>query len=212
MAVLVALWLATGFLKAEAAIARLARLTTSLRSTSRRRCRSIGPNRFDKLVIALVALVVGVAGIWALFYAANASSRRSGQGWTERLRPWVFVFPAVAVLGFYLVFPTVGTLIIRASPTARRDGDARQLQVGVHRPRRPASPLRNNVVWLVLGTGRGSVLIGLAFATLVDRVQAGVAGQDVRVPARWPSRSWEPPWSGGSSTTGDPRGSRRSAS
>ncbi|MDQ3781850.1 MAG: sugar ABC transporter permease [Actinomycetota bacterium] len=123
----------------------------------------------DRLVVAGVALVVGIAGIWALFISTNAIVDQLGSRWTERVRPWVFIIPAAALLGFYLVYPTIRTLLI--SVTDRPDGSGLLDNYGWAFTN-PANliAMRNNVVWLVLGTG-GSVLIGLGFATLVDRVR-----------------------------------------
>jgi alpha-glucoside transport system permease protein len=172
VAVLVALWLATGFLKAEAATARFLADVYDLVGLDQQAAlmEQYGLNpTVDKLVIALVALVVGIAGIWALFITTNAVVDELGPGWMERVRPWVFVLPAAALLGFYLVFPIVRTLII--SVTDRPEGTALLENYGwaFTQPDNVIA-MRNNVVWLVLGTG-GSVLIGLAFATLVDRVR-----------------------------------------
>jgi alpha-glucoside transport system permease protein len=172
VAVLVALWLATGFLKAEAATAHFLADVYDLVGLDQQAAlmEQYGLNpTVDKLVIALVALVVGIAGIWALFITTNAVVDELGPGWMERVRPWVFVLPAAALLGFYLVFPIVRTLII--SVTDRPEGTELLENYGwaFTQPDNVIA-MRNNVVWLVLGTG-GSVLIGLAFATLVDRVR-----------------------------------------
>jgi alpha-glucoside transport system permease protein len=172
VAVLVALWLATGFLKSEVATARFLADVYDLVGLDQQAAlmEQYGLNpTIDKLVIALVALVVGIAGIWALFITTNAVVDELGPGWMERVRPWVFVLPAAALLGFYLVFPIVRTLI--TSVTDRPEGTALLDNYGwaFTQPDNVIA-MRNNVVWLVLGTG-GSVLIGLAFATLVDRVR-----------------------------------------
>ena len=172
VAVLVALWLAAGFLKAEAATARFLAGVYDLVGLDQQAAlmEQYGLNpTVDKLVIALVALVVGIAGIWALFISTNAIVDELGSRWMERVRPWVFVVPAAALLGFYLVFPTIRTLFI--SVTDRPEGTGLlENYAWAFTESDNLIAMRNNVVWLVLGTG-GSVLIGLAFATLVDRVR-----------------------------------------
>ncbi len=172
IAVLGALWLAAGFLKAEAATARFLANVYDLVGLDQQAAlmEQYGLNpTVDKLVIALVALVVGIAGIWALFISTNAIVDELGSRWMERVRPWVFVVPAAALLGFYLVFPTIRTLFI--SVTDRPEGTGLlENYAWAFTESDNLIAMRNNVVWLVLGTG-GSVLIGLAFATLVDRVR-----------------------------------------
>lgn len=63
-----------------------------------------------KLIIALVALVVGIAGIWALFILANRIVDRMTGKWRSRVRPYVFVGPAMFLLVVFLVFPTISTI------------------------------------------------------------------------------------------------------
>ncbi len=49
-----------------------------------------------KLVLAAVALAVGVGGIWLFFWGLNAVVMRLSAMWRGRLLPWVFVGPALA--------------------------------------------------------------------------------------------------------------------
>ena len=53
----------------------------------------------SKLAQALVAIVLGVGGIWALFYAANTIVEALPSRLARFFRPYVFVLPAVAVVG-----------------------------------------------------------------------------------------------------------------
>ncbi len=70
-----------------------------------------GLNPFTgKLVLALIALTVGVAGIWLLYWVANdLIGRLPSFTLREKLRPIVFVGPAVLVLGVFLLYPAVNT-------------------------------------------------------------------------------------------------------
>lgn len=188
----------------------------------------------NKAIIAIVALVVGIAGVWALFLAANALVDRLAFSWRARIRPWIFVGPAIALLGFFLVFPTINTIYtsltedvvdfpeevpvelaaaddILAAMAAQSDraqfdsywingdsfevakitvlsskqGDSSALLILSGGKVRPLGfqnygfaitdedmhvAFRNNLLWLIIGTG-GSVVLGLLIATLVDKVK-----------------------------------------
>jgi alpha-glucoside transport system permease protein len=87
-------------------------------------------------------------------------------GLSERVRPFVFLGPALAMLGIFLVIPTIVT--IAASLT--EDGGAIANWSAVLGSPEMWLAIRNNLIWLVVGTG-GSVAIGLLVATLVDRVK-----------------------------------------
>ena len=117
-----------------------------------------------KLMIFAVALLIGVGGVWVLYLTANALTERLGHRWRERVRPWIFVGPALALIGLFLVYPTISTIV-----TSITDGGSENYRFALTDPEM-LTALRNNVIWLVLGTG-GSVCIGLLIATLVDRVK-----------------------------------------
>jgi alpha-glucoside transport system permease protein len=119
----------------------------------------------SKLIIALVALVLGVLGIWALYFIANRLLNTFSGETQTRLRPYVFVGPAVVILGIFLVYPIVGTAIRSVT-----DGGFAENYGFVFTSDEMLLAWRNNVLWLVLGVS-GSVIIGLLFAALVDRVR-----------------------------------------
>ncbi len=119
----------------------------------------------SKLIIALVALVLGVAGIWALYFIANRLLNTFSGETQNRLRPYVFVGPAVVILAIFLVYPIVGTAIRSVT-----DGGFAENYGFVFTSDEMLLAWRNNILWLVLGVS-GSVIIGLLFAALVDRVR-----------------------------------------
>ncbi len=59
-----------------------------------------------KLILTVVALLLGVGGVWLLFLTINGLVDRLGPRFEQIVRPWVFVTPALALLAFYLVYPT----------------------------------------------------------------------------------------------------------
>ncbi len=129
--------------------------------------RGVGDQLLAKLVLAGLALVVGVGGIWMVYIGVSAVVGLLSPRWQGRILPWVFVIPAMVLLTVYLVYPTIGTII--TSFTVQTDGDP------LANYKQLTSPLfldiiRNNIIWLIVGTG-GTVLLGLLFAGLFDRVR-----------------------------------------
>jgi len=121
---------------------------------------------FIRLITAFFALVVGVGGVWFLFTAGNALIEASPSRLRPHLRPWLFILPAVILLGIYLIFPLVET--IRLSIVD--DGGFLDNYAFVFTDPAMRIAMRTNALWLLLGT-TGSVVIGLLFAALVDRVK-----------------------------------------
>lgn len=123
----------------------------------------------SKLAQAVLALVLGVAGVWALFLASNVVIEALPGRATRLLRPYMFVLPAMAVVGLYLIYPTAGTVVESFTRVPEGAGPLTNYQDAFTNPEVLVA-LRNNLIWLVVAPA-ASVLIGLVFAALVDRVR-----------------------------------------
>ncbi|MEO8289125.1 MAG: sugar ABC transporter permease [Chloroflexota bacterium] len=121
-----------------------------------------------KLVIAIVAILWGVGGVAVLFYLSNWIVERLPAAWRTRIQPFIFVGPALVMLTWFLALPTLRTFyqsFFNASATQFVGLDNYQYAF--------TNPLmleafRNNLLWLVFGTGL-SVVSGLLIAVLADR-------------------------------------------
>ena len=87
--------------------------------------------------------------------------------WRDRILPWVFAGPALVLLAVFLVYPAAGT-ILRSFQDS--EGGFTLANFAVLIEPEFTQILRNNVIWLVVGTG-ASVILGLIFAGLFDRVR-----------------------------------------
>src|SRR5688572_20645854 len=63
-------------------------------------------------VITLVAIVWGVGGVALLYWIFNNLVEQLPDLWRDRLLPFVFVGPAMAILAWYLAIPTLRTFWI----------------------------------------------------------------------------------------------------
>ncbi len=119
-------------------------------------------------VIAVVAIIWGVGGVALLFFLFNWAISQFGPLWRRRLQPFLFVGPALAILGWYLVIPTARSLYLSffGAASDKFTGLANYLYVFTDRVMLTA--FRNNLLWLVLGTGL-SVLLGLIVALMAER-------------------------------------------
>lgn len=118
---------------------------------------------------ALLAILVGVGGIVALFFGMEFLIGFLPDKAQTRIRPWVYVGPSLLILGFYLVYPSLNTFYI--SFLDERSEQFVGLANYVFAVTNPAMHVafRNNLLWLVLLT-TFSVGLGLIIAVLVDRV------------------------------------------
>jgi alpha-glucoside transport system permease protein len=140
------------------------------------------------LVTALVAIVWGVGGVAALYLIFNWVVEQMPDLWSARLQPFVFVGPAIAILFWYLAFPTLRTFHISLYG---RDGPPMDLLKVFSQPgkffstfsegfvglenygavfteRYMLESFRNNLLWVVFGASL-AVILGLLIAVLADR-------------------------------------------
>jgi alpha-glucoside transport system permease protein len=118
-----------------------------------------------KLVLAAVALAVGVGGIWLFYWGLNAVVMSLSALWRGRLLPWVFVGPALVLLSVFLAWPVVSTIIKSLTEGAGLANWEWALTTPAnHRM------YMNNILWLLVGV-TGSVGLGLLIAGLMDRVK-----------------------------------------
>ena len=124
-----------------------------------------------KLLTALVAIVVGVGGTVALFYGLNYLVEHAlPKRMRNAARPWVFIGPAVLIVGLYLLFPAVDT-IRRSLMDARSESftGAENYQFLFTDPGMLAT-IWNNVLWILV-VPSVSVAVGLAVAVLADKLK-----------------------------------------
>ena len=128
----------------------------------------------NRSIVVAVALVVGVLGIFLLFAATNRLVDYLPARYQDGVRPYVFVGPCLVILSVFLVYPVINTLFLSFK-------DARSVDfVGLDNFRfvfTDASMLRsirNTAGWILI-VPLVAVSIGLAFATLADRLRRGEA-------------------------------------
>lgn len=125
-------------------------------------------NNAPQVVSALVAILWGVGGIAALFTAANVLVESLSADWQRRIQPFVFVGPAIALLFWFLALPTLRTLYQSLFSNDSSTFVGLENYIATFTDRQMLLSFRNNVLWLVIGTG-ASVALGLLIAVLADR-------------------------------------------
>ncbi len=126
-----------------------------------------GDQVIAKLLLAAIALLVGVGGIWLLFITVAWLVSLLQAKWRDRILPWVFAGPALVLLAVFLLYPAAGT-ILRSLHDDKGQWTLANFAVMVEPEF--TQILRNNAIWLIVGTGV-SVGLGLIFAWLFDRIR-----------------------------------------
>jgi alpha-glucoside transport system permease protein len=122
-----------------------------------------------RLLLAIVAVVGVPAVLVGYITLVEGALGLAPDKLRGRIRPWLWVAPALAFLGVFLIYPTINTIYI-----SFMSADSSKY-VGLDNYRHvftdPAirNTLRNNVLWLVLLTLL-TMTFGLLVAVLTDRV------------------------------------------
>ena len=64
---------------------------------------------------AVISVVVALVIIAGLFTALNMAVDRTPQRWDDRIRPWIFVGPAMLFMGIALIVPAIRTVVLSFS-------------------------------------------------------------------------------------------------
>jgi alpha-glucoside transport system permease protein len=126
----------------------------------------------NRLAMVGVAIVVGVGGVFFLFWAMNRIVDLLPAWFRESLRPYVFIGPALVILGVFLVYPVFNTLLLSFKDGISVDFVGFDNYRFVFTDEDMLRAMRNTAGWLVL-VPIAAVGIGLVFATLADRLSRG---------------------------------------
>ncbi len=128
----------------------------------------------NRIVVVLVAIVVGTGGIFFLYWAMNRLVDLMPAGISEAIRPYVFVGPALVILSVFLVYPVINTILLSFKDRFGQQFVGLDNFKFVFTNESMLRSLRNTLGWMIL-VPAVAVSIGLAFATLADRLRRGEA-------------------------------------
>lgn len=124
----------------------------------------------NRLVVVAVAIVVGVGGIWVLYWGMDfLVSTLLPARVRESVRPAVFVGPALVILGVYLVYPLINTTILSFKDAKGESFVGLRNFIDIFTKSDTLVAIRNSLLWVVV-VPTVAVVVGLAFATLADKL------------------------------------------
>jgi len=124
----------------------------------------------SKLITALIVVIVVPGVLVGYIWLTEQVLRVFSERMKPRIRPWLWLAPALGLLGLFLVYPMIGTII-----TSLQDKFGKKF-VGLTNyawffgSDDALTALKNNLLWLVFLTLL-TVGVGLLVAVLVDRVR-----------------------------------------
>jgi alpha-glucoside transport system permease protein len=129
-----------------------------------------------KVINALLAIVGGVVGALVLFWVLNFLAERLPGKWEERLKPYVYILPALAAIGLFLIYPAVQTIIYSFANQTSSRWVGLENYTDLLGERDFQITLVNTLLWIII-VPTLVVVLGLAVAVLADRLSG--AGERV---------------------------------
>ena len=124
-----------------------------------------------KLANALIAVVAGVGGTVVLFWAMNKAVEALPEVWENRLKPYVFIGPALIVVTLFLVYPAFRTIFISFYDDRSENFVGVDNYTLLFTDPGLRMAITNNLLW-VLVVPAACVAFGLLVAVLADRLTA----------------------------------------
>lgn len=137
----------------------------------------------NPIIQGILTIIIGVGGCVGYFYFSNlvldrfifpAKGDNPGRNITRanQVRPWLFLFPAIFVLGLYLVYPVIGSFL---RSLYNRAGDE-FIGLGNYGTLFGSDEFRtavfNNMLWVIV-VPAATTFLGLLAAQLTDRLAWG---------------------------------------
>jgi len=122
-----------------------------------------------KLINGLLAILGGLGGVMVLFWALNAAVERLPDVWEERLKPYVFIGPAMLAVAVFLVYPGIRTIVLSLFSANSAEFVGFQNYAELARDPDLRAAIINNLLW-ILFVPTVAVALGLLVAVLADRV------------------------------------------
>ncbi|HSJ71676.1 MAG TPA: sugar ABC transporter permease, partial [Acidimicrobiia bacterium] len=123
----------------------------------------------NRLVVVIMALIIGVLGVFALFYGMDWVVNRLPEKYQLYVRPFVFVGPALVLLTVFLVYPTIVTFKLSFQDADGQGFVGLDNYVEIFTDTATITALRNSVLWVIFVPAL-AVIIGLGFAVLADKL------------------------------------------
>jgi alpha-glucoside transport system permease protein len=120
------------------------------------------------VLYAILAILWGVGGVYLLYWSLNMVVEQYSDNWRRRIQPFIFVGPAVALLSWLLLIPTIRTIIMSFQDASSDKFVGLANYAAVFTNRLLITALRNNLLWVAFGA-TACIILGLLIAVLADR-------------------------------------------
>jgi alpha-glucoside transport system permease protein len=125
-----------------------------------------------KILHALIAIVAGVACAMIVYYLLNKLAELLPGRWEDRLKPYLYLLPAFVAIGLTLIYPTIQTFVYSFANRQSTEFVGFSNYTELLGSKAFQNTLFNTLLWIIV-VPAGTIILGLAIATLADRLRPG---------------------------------------
>jgi alpha-glucoside transport system permease protein len=122
-----------------------------------------------KALTALITVAAGIGVALVLYWVLNQISERLPGSWGDRIKPYLFILPALLAITVYLVYPAVLTVINSFKDNFSRNWVGLTNYRVLFTSNDFRGTLLNTLLWILI-VPAACVIVGLAVAVLADRL------------------------------------------
>jgi alpha-glucoside transport system permease protein len=123
-----------------------------------------------KILNALIAVVAGVAGAVVVYWLLNKLAELLPGQWEDRVKPYLYLLPAFAAIGLYLIYPTIVTFQYSFANNRSTAYVGFENYTNLLKSPQFQNTLFNTLLWILVAPA-ATIAIGLLIATLADRLK-----------------------------------------
>jgi len=123
-----------------------------------------------KILNALIAIVGGVLGAIVLYYLLNKLAELLPGRWEDRVKPFLYLLPALAAITLYLIYPTIQSVVFSFANASSTEFVGVSNYGNLLSSSAFQNTLFNTLLWIIV-VPAGTIVLGLLIATLADRLR-----------------------------------------
>ena len=124
-----------------------------------------------KFINTILTVLAGIGAALVLFWVLNKLAELLPNKWEDRVKPFVYILPAFAALGLYLIYPAIQTVIYSFANADSTKFVGFSNYTNLLKSHGFQQTLFNTLIWIAVAP-IAAVLLGLFVAVLVDRLRA----------------------------------------
>jgi alpha-glucoside transport system permease protein len=125
-----------------------------------------------KIINTILTVVAGIGAALVVYWILNKLAEFLPGRWEARLKPYLYILPAVAAIGLYVLYPGIQTIVYSFANAQSTEFVGLKNYSKLLSSSGFQQTLLTTLVWIIVAP-LAAVLLGLLVATLVDKLRPG---------------------------------------